>query len=145
MSLSYGSNVGVYTVLLILAYTGTEIFAFLGSSLPASIFVATSNCIIFSLALSFTRCSIVPNPAVCVFAEMESVPKSAKTISTLPSADHPPCSSISDKRNSLAQTSALNTGPSGKYLFSTPSNIPRTSPRFGFPCTEIILLPMISL
>ena len=120
-------------------------FAFLGSSLPASILAATSNCVMFSLALSLTRCSMVPNPTECVFAETDKVPKSANTISTLPSADHPPCSSISDNLNSLAQTSALIIGPSGIYLFSTPIKIPRTSPKFGFPCTETILLPSVSL
>ena len=145
MSLSYGSNAGVKTVLLILAYTGKEILAFLGSSLPASILVATSNCIIFSFALSFTRCSMVPKPTEWVFADTDKVPKSANTMSTLPSADHPPCSSMSDNLSSLAHTSALRTGPSVIYLFSTPIKIPRTSPRFGFPCTEIILLPNASL
>ena len=106
---------------------------------------ATSNCIIFSFALSLTRCSIVPKPTECVLADTDKVPKSANTISTLPSADHPPCSSISDNLSSLAQTSALIIGPSGKYLFSTPIKIPRTSPRLGFPCTETILLPSASL
>ena len=133
MSLLNGSNSGFSLVLLILANTGKETFTCLGNNFPASILVAKSIWDKPVFALSFIFCSILPKPAVLLFTETATVPKSASTISILPKAAQEPLSSKSDNLNSFNQTSAFMFWM--LELFSMAIKIPLTSPRFGLPIT----------
>ena len=133
-SLSKGSNIGVSMVLLILAKTGKEILTSLGNNLPASILVATSNCVNPVFDRSFIFCSTDPNPAVRLLTETDKVPKSAIIKSILPKAAQAPLSSNSDNLNSLIHTSASTALVD--LVFSMAINIPLISPKLGVPFTE---------
>ena len=110
-----------------------ETAAFFGSNLPNSKLAEISYCKKSSLYLSFTLCSNVPKPEVCLLADKEMVPKSARLKSTLPNAAQPPLSSIEDKRNSFTHISPQ--APPAWLVFSTPIKTPPTSAKLGLPIT----------
>ena len=138
-SWSKGSNIGFSVVLLIPANTGNAILICFGNNFPASILVAISNWVSPVLERSFIFCSTVPNPAVRLFTETDTDPKSANIKSILPKAAQAPVSSISDNLNSLTQTSASTALVA--FVFSIAIKIPLTSPKFGEPFTVYLCLP----
>ena len=106
MSLLKGSNSGFSCVLFKPAKTGKESLACFGNNLPASIFVAISNCVNPVFARSFIFCSIPPKPVDLLLTETATLPKSANTKSILPKAAHEPLSSKLESLNSFTHTSA---------------------------------------
>ena len=119
-------------------------FHFLGKSLPKLKLVTMLYCCMSSRLRSLGPCSSVPNPMVLIFPVAETVAKSAIFPSIFTTAAIPPWLSMSDKRNSLNQTSPLtslgiNVPPEGSVppvvLFFIPTIKVLTNPKFGFPRT----------
>ena len=77
--------------------------------------------------------SIEPNPTVEIFPENEIFAKSARLASTEANIDHPPLPSISERRNSLNQTSPLKICPISSLGFLTPTMIFLMDPIVGLP------------